>query len=101
VGSLCVTIVGQLIRFCRVQATKRISHHCLLDNHVISGNLRGLLECSTQAARDAKKVYDNTIQVSIGYTSSMGTSLWTKIRDDRDLVGPGYGIVVVDWLTWF
>jgi hypothetical protein len=59
--SCCVTIVGQLTRFCRVQANKRISHHCLLDNHVISGNLRGLLECSTQVARDAKKVYDNTI----------------------------------------
>jgi hypothetical protein len=44
-----------------------------------------------------KKFRDNTVEVSIGYTSSIGTSLWSKIKVDRAKVGPGYGVVVVDF----
>jgi hypothetical protein len=81
----------------RVQANKRISRHRLLHDSNVSGNLRGLLECGVQVRMDAKEVQDNTIEVSIGYTSSIGTNLWSKIKVDRAKVGPGYGVVVVDF----
>ena len=47
-----------------------------------------------------EKIQDKAIKVSISYAGSMWTSLWSKIKEDRSLVGPGYGVVVVDWLTW-
>jgi hypothetical protein len=49
---------------------------------------------------DAKEVQDDMVEVAIGYIGFIGTSLWSKIKDDRTRVGPGYGVVVVDWLTW-
>jgi hypothetical protein len=48
---------------------------------------------------DREEVRDNILEVSIGYTGSIGTSLWSLIREDCDKVGPGYGMVVLDWLT--
>jgi hypothetical protein len=85
---------------CRVQANKRVSCHHLLDDHKISGNLRGLLERGVQVKMDAKEVWDDAVKVSIGYAGFMGTSLWSEIRNDRAKVGPGYSVVIVDWLTW-
>jgi hypothetical protein len=58
------------------------------------------LECGVQVKMDAEEVWDNAVEVAIGYTGSIGTSLWSEIKDDRTRVGPGYGIVVCDWLTW-
>jgi hypothetical protein len=45
---------------------------------------------------DSEEVFDETLEVAIGYAGSVGTSLWNEITGDRDLVGPGYGVVVVD-----
>jgi hypothetical protein len=41
---------------------------------------------------DKDEVFDEMLEMAIGYTGSVGTSLWNKITEDRDLVGPGYGI---------
>jgi hypothetical protein len=54
---------------------KRIGRHHLLTNHKILGNLRGLLERGVQVKMDAEEVWDDTIEVSIGYTGSIGTRL--------------------------
>ena len=34
---------------------------------------------------------------------SIGTSLWSEIMEDRNKVCPGYGVVILSWLTlvWF
>jgi hypothetical protein len=74
----------------RVMANKRISCHCLLGDSSIKGNLRGLLERGVQESMDKEEVFDKTLEVAIGYAGSMGTSLWSEIKEDRAKVGPGY-----------
>ena len=71
----------------RVQVNKRISCHWLLVNHVISGNLGGLLECGVQVKMDGEEVWDDTIEVAISYAGSVGASLWSEINKDRAQVG--------------
>jgi hypothetical protein len=83
----------------RVQVNKRISRHCLLVDPIIKGNLRGLIERGVQESMDKEEVFNETMEVAIGYAGSLGASLWSKIKEDRAQVGPGYGVVVVDWLT--
>jgi hypothetical protein len=45
---------------------------------------------------DSEEVQDDMVEVAVGYAGSIGTSLWSKIKDDRMKVGPGYGVVIVD-----
>jgi hypothetical protein len=52
-------------------------------DHQIKGNLRGLLERGVQVARDAEETANNYVMMSIGYSGTVGTSLWTKIEKDR------------------
>jgi hypothetical protein len=80
-------------------ANKRISCHRLLVNPSIKGNLRGLLERGVQESMDREEVFDETLEVAIGYAGSVGTSLWSKIEEDRDKVCPGYGVTMLSWLT--
>jgi hypothetical protein len=60
-------------------ANKRISHHRLLVDTAIKGNLWGLLERGVQESMDKEELFDETLEVAIGYTGSVGTSLWSKI----------------------
>ena len=53
----------------------------------ISGNLGGLLERGVQVKMDAKEVMDVALKAAIGYAGSIGTSLWSKIKEDRAQVG--------------
>ena len=85
--------------FCRVMANKRISHHHLLMDHSIRGNLRGLLERGVQESMDREEVFDETLEVAVGYTGSVGTSLWSEIKEDCTKVCPGYGMTMLSWLT--
>ena len=78
---------------------KRISCHCLLFNHSIKGNLWGLLERGVQELMDKEEVFDETLEVAVGYAGSVGTSLWFKIKEDCAKVCPGYGMTVLSWLT--
>jgi hypothetical protein len=80
-------------------ANKQISRHCLLANTAIKGNLRGLLERGVQESMDKEEVFDETLEVAVGYAGSVGTALWPKIREDRDKVCPGYGVAMWSWLT--
>jgi hypothetical protein len=45
---------------------------------------------------DKEECHNETLEVTISYTGSVGTSLWSEIKENRALVGPGYSIVVVD-----
>jgi hypothetical protein len=83
----------------RVVANKRISHHRLLVDPSVKGNLQGLLERGVQELMDKEEVFNETLEVAISYTGSVGTSLWSEIKESRAEVGPGYSVVVVDWLT--
>ena len=67
----------------RIKSNKRISHHWLMVDPHISGNLQGLLERGVQVKMDAKEVYNMSLKAAIGYTSSVGTSLWSEITEDR------------------
>jgi hypothetical protein len=80
-------------------ANKRISHHCLLVETTIKGNLRGLLERGVQDLMDKEEVFDETLEVAVGYASSVGTALWSEIKEDRAKVCPGYGVTMLSWLT--
>ena len=62
-------------------ANKRISHHRLLIDHQIKGNLRGLLERGVQEALDREE-FDPSLEVAIGYAGSIGTALWSEICED-------------------
>ena len=84
---------------CRVMVNKRVSHHHLLMDHSINGNLRGLLERGVQESPDREEEWDPLLEVTIGYTSSIGTALWSKIWEDHTKVCPGYGVVMLSWLT--
>jgi hypothetical protein len=79
----------------RVMVNKRISHHRLLVDTAIKGNLRGLLERGVQESPDKEEIFDKTLEVAVGYTGSVGTALWSEIRADRDKVCPGYGVTML------
>jgi hypothetical protein len=83
----------------RVMANKRISRHRLLADTTIKGNLRGLLERGVQESMDKEEVFDETLEVAVGYAGSVGTALWAEIREDRNKVCPGYGVTMLSWLT--
>jgi hypothetical protein len=83
----------------RVMANKRISRHRLLADTAIKGNLRGLLERGVQESMDKEEVFDEMLEVAIGYAGSIGTSLWSEIMKDRNKVCLGYGVAMLSWLT--
>jgi hypothetical protein len=83
----------------RVMANKQISRHCLLVDTAIKGNLRGLLERGVQESMDKEELFDKMLEVAISYAGSIGTSLWSEIREDRDKVGPGYSVSMLKWLN--
>ena len=66
----------------RVMANKRISRHRLLMDHSIKGNLCGLLERGVQELMDREEVFDETLEVAVGYAGSIRTSLWLEIKED-------------------
>ena len=70
----------------RIKLNMRISHHRLMVDPNISGNLRGLLERGVQVNLDAEEVKDAVLEVAISYTGSLGTSLWSEIKEDRTQV---------------
>jgi hypothetical protein len=72
--------------FSSVMVNKRITRHCLLVDSSIKGNLRGLLERGVQESMDKEEVFNKTLKVAIGYAGSIGTSLWSKIKEDRTKV---------------
>jgi hypothetical protein len=80
-------------------ANKWISRHCLLVDSSIKGNLRGLLERGVQESMDKEEVFDETLEVAMGYAGSVGTALWSKIKEDCAKVCPGYGVTMLSWLT--
>ena len=85
--------------FYRVMANRRISHHRLLIDHTIKGNLCGLLERGVQESPDRGEEFDPSLEVTIGYAGSVGTSLWSEIKEDRAKACPGYGVTMLSWLT--
>ena len=91
--------VNKNLLLCRVMANKRISRHRLLTDHSIKGNLQGLLERGVQELMDREEVFDETLEVAVGYAGSVGTSLWSEIKEDRTKVCPGYGVTMLSWLT--
>ena len=80
-------------------ANKRISRHHLLIDHSIKGNLCGLLERGVQESPDREEEFDPSLEVAISYTGSIGTSLWLEIKEDHAKVCPGYGVMILSWLT--
>jgi hypothetical protein len=48
---------------------------------------------------DKEEAFDETLEVAIGYTGSVGTSLWSEIVEDQNKVCPGYGVTKLLWLT--
>ena len=80
-------------------ANKWISRHRLLVDTAINGNLRGLLERGVQESMDKEGFFDETLEVAVGYAGSIGTALWSEIREDRAKVCPGYGVTLLSWLT--
>jgi hypothetical protein len=80
-------------------ANKRISCHCLLVDIAIKGNLQGLLERGVQELMDKEELFDETLEVAIGYAGSVGTSLWSEMMEDRHKVCSGYGVAMLSWLT--
>jgi hypothetical protein len=79
----------------RVMANKWISRHRLLVDTAIKGTLRGLLERGVQELMDKEELFDETLEVAVGYAGSVGTALWSEIRADRDKVCPGYGVAML------
>ena len=85
--------------FYRVMVNKRISRHRLLMDHAIKGNLHGLLERGIQEALDREEEFNLSLEVAISYAGSVGTSLWSEIKEDHTKVCPGYGVMMLLWLT--
>jgi hypothetical protein len=83
----------------RVMVNKRISHHHLLVDTAIKGNLQGLLERGVQESMDREEVFNETLEVAVGYAGSIGTCLWSEIKEDRHKVCLGYGVSMLTWLT--
>ena len=91
----------------RIKSNKRISHHQLMVDPHISGNLRGLLERGVQVRMDAEEVFDMSLEVAISYAGSVGTSLWSEITEDRAQVGLAQFFVIWtkadvehSWIGW-
>ena len=80
-------------------ANKRISRHRLLIDHQVKGNLWGLLERGIQESPDREEEFDLSLEVAIGYAGSVGTALWSEVREDRAKVCPGYDVTMLSWLT--
>jgi hypothetical protein len=59
----------------------------LLVDREIKGSLWGLLERGVQVTRDAEETADDYVMLSVGYASTVGTSLWAEIKEDRAKVG--------------
>ena len=76
-------------------ANKRISRHRLLIDHQVKGNLQGLLERGVQESPDREEEFDPSLEVAIGYASSVGTALWSEIQEDQAKVCPGYGVMLL------
>jgi hypothetical protein len=84
-GCIAFWLFDAMLTIChRVLANKRISRHRLLTNSSVNRNLRGLLERGIQELMDKEEVFDVTLEVAIGYAGSIGTSLWSEIRNDRN-----------------
>ena len=47
-----------------------------------------------QELMDKEEVFDETLEVAVGYAGSVGTSLWSEIKEDCAKVCPGYGVTV-------
>jgi hypothetical protein len=52
-----------------------------------------------QESMDKEEEFDETLEVAIGYSSSVGTSLWSEIMEDQNKVCLGYGMAMLSWLT--
>ena len=76
-------------------ANKRISRHRLLMDHMIKGNLCGLLERGVQESPDREEEFDPLLEVAVSYAGSVGTSLWSEIKEDHAKVCPGYGVTML------
>jgi hypothetical protein len=48
---------------------------------------------------DREETFDETPEVAVGYASSVGTALWSEIKEDHAKVCPGYGVTMLSWLT--
>jgi hypothetical protein len=74
----------------RIQANKRVSHHCLARDINIPQNLWGLLEHEVQVDVDQEEnlagTQAETMEAMLGYAGSVGTTLWYKIEEDRSKV---------------
>ena len=44
---------------------------------------------------DREEVFDETLEVAVGYAGSVRTSLWLEIKEDRAKVCPGYGVTML------
>ena len=76
-------------------ANKWISRHCLLIDHQIKGNLRGLLERGVQESPDREEEFDPSLEVAVGYAGSIGTALWSEIREDLSGFAPFHVLPLV------
>jgi hypothetical protein len=81
--ALCAMLTNT---FFRIQSNKQISRHRLAWDHNVPQNLRGLLEHGVQESLDRDKKVEGPDNVLlegvIGYTGSIGTTLWYKIEED-------------------
>jgi hypothetical protein len=75
--------MDKLIQLFRVQANKHISCHWLMDDEAILGNLQGILEHGVQVSMDAEEIRDEGVEISIGFAGSVGTILWSEIKEDH------------------
>jgi hypothetical protein len=41
------------------------------------------VERGVQESMDKEEVFDKTLEVTISYTGSVGTNLWSEIKEDR------------------
>jgi hypothetical protein len=88
--------------------SSRVSRYRLRDDQFVSWNLRGLLEHGVQKSMDAEEpkgpVDPSTpplaIETMLGYTGSVGTTLWYEIGRDRGKVGQTHPRVI-PFLTFF
>jgi hypothetical protein len=66
-----------------VVVQQQVSHHQLGKDFRVLGNPRGLLECGVQVTLDADEPKCKGVKVAISYTGSVGTTLWSLIKEDR------------------
>jgi hypothetical protein len=88
--------------------SSRVSHYHLRDDQFISRNLRGLLERGVQKSMDVEEPKGPVdpsapplaIETMLGYTRSVGTTLWYEIGRDRGKVGQKHPRII-PFLTFF